>query len=392
MRDLTMQLSRSNINNLPSQKWSELGDNYRLGQNGMPCLSEQAKACYENALRIDPKHANALYGLYLIYQKEADILSLDPLVRLVQRLYVNKKKLQEKNKIAMNYLIEAEKNGHEEAALKIIMASEKSADMDDAETWVRLGRTYQSSNHVLRATVCFKEAIKLKPSHYIANKQLLILLQNNLKSAQAWYLLGESYRLGLNHYPQKIVIAHACYELAKQIDPHHDLASYRLGRLYELGIVVSQNCDVARKMYADGLKNHGHYSKTALQRFQVEDKGNDMAPISIVDQQYTQCNESSLPLRKLVISYIQDDEWEKLQHLFSVRTLDENGNGNVIAGDDVFMSNLYQLLPHIENVKRREKLSKMLDQFSSKMPAEWTSYFDALNQTVIQDEKQIPCG
>jgi len=271
-------LKIDNPNIVTADQWSNLGENYYYATNNKPKDYIRARACYEEALKLNPQHQGASYVLGWVYEYAQDV----------------DKDITK----AMEYYEKSASQGHYDSQKRFLILDNLS--FISCDQWCNLGGDYfhgknSKPKDYVKARVCYEQALKLNPEHtlslfilgliyqyalgvdkdlvkarshyelavskgcYASQKKVLILDNPNFSSCDEWSTLGEDYYFGKNNKPKDYVRARACYEIAIELNAENQNASYSLGWLYEHAEGVSKDIAKAREYY-EMASSQEHYN------------------------------------------------------------------------------------------------------------------------------------
>ena len=151
--DSKVQLLRINNPEIKDAgQWNNLGRDYYFARNGKEQDYVLARACYEQALKLNPKHISSLVLLCLIYEQgkgvDQDIAK------------------------AMSYCESAGLG--KSYYFKILFLKKNNPEIKDADQWNNLGEDYyngKEQDYVL-ARGCYDQALKLNIEHRDSNYRL----------------------------------------------------------------------------------------------------------------------------------------------------------------------------------------------------------------------------
>lgn len=245
---------------------------------------EEAVACYEQALAIDPDYAEALYNLALLWrelnQPEKSLALLEQVVALRPDVVEPRCELagvllalRDYSRALDEYRqLLASLPGHRDLLLQIGQvllelrrwpeAEETFQQLTEqeptnADGWTSLGIALQEQQRWAEAAAAYRTALALQPMHAVALTNLggLLREQGDVEQALACHqqailaqpdLVEAHLNLGNTLYQlDRVSEALAAYHAATQLAPHHAAAWLRLGDLLrERG-----DAELARKVY-----------------------------------------------------------------------------------------------------------------------------------------------
>jgi Tfp pilus assembly protein PilF len=144
------QLTKADQKAIESANEFVLRGNAFVEKNSLP----RAKAEYERALRIFPRHVDALYNLAVVYEK---LNQPDDAIATYKR-YLDIKP-------------------------------------NDADVWTQLGVRYDEENHPIEAQAAYEKALAVNPNFVRAHNNLGVLLKDQGKFAAAQQHLETFVRL-----------------------------------------------------------------------------------------------------------------------------------------------------------------------------------------------------
>lgn len=245
------------------EQWNALGEDFFRGLNGKVKDYVHARICYEEILKKEPKHRNALYSLGILYEGG---LGVDKDV-VKARSYYDKAVLQ----------------GGFNSKKRLLRLDHPTFTADQ---WNALGVDYYNNNEkdYVSARLCFAEALKKNSKYTYANFNLGVLYECGLGlivdvtkarsyydnaaqegyelsikrllqldhpkfTTEQWNTLGENFFWGRNGIVRDYVKARICYEEILKNDPKHQNALYSLGVMYEIGHGVAEDFTKADQYY-----------------------------------------------------------------------------------------------------------------------------------------------
>lgn len=163
---------------------------------------QKAKECYEKVVEIDPNSTDAYYNLGLIFKELKEYQKAKSCYEKADNIQPNNTIIQTNLGIIFNDLGENQKaKDCYEKAIKI--------NPDNGKAHYNLGAIYKDSGELQKAKICFKKAIEINPNEQEAHNSLGVIFQE----------LGEYQR------------AKDCYEKAIEIKPNYGDVYYNLGQL-----------------------------------------------------------------------------------------------------------------------------------------------------------------
>ena len=163
---------------------------------------QKAKECYEKVVEIDPNSTDAYYNLGIIFKELKEYQKAKSCYEKADNIQPNNTIIQTNLGIIFNDLGENQKaKDCYEKAIKI--------NPDNGKAHYNLGAIYKDSGELQKAKICFKKAIEINPNEQEAHNSLGVIFQE----------LGEYQR------------AKDCYEKAIEIKPNYGDVYYNLGQL-----------------------------------------------------------------------------------------------------------------------------------------------------------------
>jgi len=163
---------------------------------------QKAKECYEKVVEIDPNSTDAYYNLGLIFKELKEYQKAKSCYEKADNIQPNNTIIQTNLGIIFNDLGENKKAKEcYEKAIKI--------NPDNGKAHYNLGAIYKDSGELQKAKICFKKAIEINPNEQEAHNSLGVIFQE----------LGEYQR------------AKDCYEKAIEIKPNYGDVYYNFGQL-----------------------------------------------------------------------------------------------------------------------------------------------------------------
>jgi len=163
---------------------------------------QKAKECYEKVVEIDPNSTDAYYNLGLIFKELKEYQKAKSCYEKADNIQPNNTIIQTNLGIIFNDLGENQKaKDCYEKAIKI--------NPDNGKAHYNLGAIYKDSGELQKAKICFKKAIEINPNEQEAHNSLGVIFQE----------LGEYQK------------AKDCYEKAIEIKPNYGDVYYNLGQL-----------------------------------------------------------------------------------------------------------------------------------------------------------------
>ena len=163
---------------------------------------QKAKECYEKVVEIDPNSTDAYYNLGLIFKELKEYQKAKSCYEKADNIQPNNTIIQTNLGIIFNDLGENQKaKDCYEKAIKI--------NPDNGKAHYNLGVIYKDSGELQKAKICFKKVIEINPNEQETHNSLGIIFQE----------LGEYQR------------AKDCYEKAIEIKPNYGDVYYNLGQL-----------------------------------------------------------------------------------------------------------------------------------------------------------------
>ena len=192
-----------------------------------------AQHCAQQALAVDPAHADALHlmGLICVHSGQYDH-AVEWIARAIQ--------LDPNPEYLSNLATALHRQGRLDEAVK---ALDKAVQLkpDDADLWRQLGNALIDAGRSSEALLCFQHAVELNPNHGDAACKAAVLLQQEERFDEALVYLNRSaeaqpdhaptfamrgfVRASLKRYEQAVVD----YERAIRLDPKNDEACSNLG-------------------------------------------------------------------------------------------------------------------------------------------------------------------
>lgn len=273
-----------------ASNWCKLGDAYRKDDDYV-----RSSVCYHEALKKDSKCKSALFSLGEIYEVKREGISRD----LEYAISFYERAADEGDEAAKNNLIKIYTRG-----------------IRNVNDWYNLGQCYtfgrngKPTNYFI-AVACFEQEIKYNSTHRDAlywlgcyyetgfgkvikdlskaksyfekganeghlscKNKLIEIYSHEIKTADAWYELGEKKRIiyiplvGLTPLPPPLIyslIAITYYEQALICNPLHQNSLYELGLSYENGYGVVKDIAKAKSYYERGAKeDHPECEKSLI--------------------------------------------------------------------------------------------------------------------------------
>ena len=163
---------------------------------------QKAKECYEKVVEIDPNSTDAYYNLGLIFKELKEYQKAKSCYEKADNIQPNNTIIQTNLGIIFNDLGENQKaKDCYEKAIKI--------NPDNGKGDYNLGAIYKDSGELQKAKICFRKAIEINPNEQEAHNSLGVIFQE----------LGEYQK------------AKDCYEKAIEIKPNYGDVYYNLGQL-----------------------------------------------------------------------------------------------------------------------------------------------------------------
>ena len=163
---------------------------------------QKAKECYEKVVEIDPNSTDAYYNLGLIFKELKEYQKAKSCYEKADNIQPNNTIIQTNLGIIFNDLGENQKaKDCYEKAIKI--------NPDNGKAHYNLGAIYKDSGELQKAKICFRKAIEINPNEQEAHNSLGVIFQE----------LGEYQK------------AKDCYEKAIEIKPNYGDVYYNLGQL-----------------------------------------------------------------------------------------------------------------------------------------------------------------
>ena len=163
---------------------------------------QKAKECYEKAVEIDPNSADAYYNLGIIFKELKEYQKAKSCYEKADNIQPNNTIIQTNLGIIFNDLGENQKaKDCYEKAIKI--------NPDNGKAHYNLGVIYKDSGELQKAKICFKKVIEINPNEQETHNSLGVIFQE----------LGEYQK------------AKDCYEKAIEIKPNYGDVYYNLGQL-----------------------------------------------------------------------------------------------------------------------------------------------------------------
>ena len=149
---------------------------------------QKAKECYEKVVEIDPNSTDAYYNLGLIFKELKEYQKAKSCYEKADNIQPNNTIIQTNLGIIFNDLGENKKAKEcYEKAIKI--------NPDNGKAHYNLGAIYKDSGELQKAKICFKKAIEINPNEQEAHNSLGVIFQE----------LGE-YHLAENYFKKAIQI------------------------------------------------------------------------------------------------------------------------------------------------------------------------------------------
>ena len=163
---------------------------------------QKAKECYEKVVEIDPNSTDAYYNLGLIFKELKEYQKAKSCYEKADNIQPNNTIIQTNLGIIFNDLGENQKAKD---------CYEKAINMNpyNGEGDYNLGAIYKDSGELQKAKICFRKAIEINPNEQEAHNSLGVIFQE----------LGEYQK------------AKDCYEKAIEIKPNYGDVYYNLGQL-----------------------------------------------------------------------------------------------------------------------------------------------------------------
>ena len=231
-----------------SMAWAVLGEAY--GQ-----LKQTAKAieAYQQALRIDPEHAEAWYNLGLAYGQAGQ--TAKAIEACQQALRINPEDAEAWYNLGFIY-------GQADQTAKAIEAYQRALRIkpEDAKAWAMLGLAYLQAGQTAKAIEACQQALRINPEHASAWYILALAygqagqtakaieayqqaLRINPEDAMAWNNLGVAY--GQAGQTAKAIEA---FQQVLRIDPEHAEAWFGLGVAYKISGQTSKVMETHRQL------------------------------------------------------------------------------------------------------------------------------------------------
>jgi|GEM_PF-5388146 len=259
-----------------ADSWYRLGEDYYSGKNGKNQDRTKAGACYKRALDFDSNHVHSNYVLGWLYHHGEGV--------------------SQNLNAAIKHYVKSAQADHFDSIKQLLIIG--NPNLGTADLWCTLGDNYYSGRNGkkenrVKARACYERALKFDSNHVDSNyslgwlyhhgegvnqnpheaqkyyeksaqadhfdsiKQLLIIENPDVDTADLWSTLGNDYYFGKDGKEQDRIKARACYEIALMYDSNHVNSNYNLGWLYQHGQGVSKNLDEAQKYYEKNAKaNH----------------------------------------------------------------------------------------------------------------------------------------